>query len=81
MAYRAIAAAGKTLQEKQQAESFSDADSISDYALEAVLKMQQAGVISGVGNNLFAPGNSANRAEAAVMIYRLFETVGKGVIQ
>lgn len=34
--------------------------------------MQESGIINGVGNNRFAPKDTAARAEAAVIIYRLF---------
>jgi hypothetical protein len=35
--------------------------------------MQQAGIISGVGDNIFAPNNFSTRAESAKVIYELLQ--------
>lgn len=51
--------------------SFTDLDEISDYALDAVTSMTEAGVISGMDTGEFAPKANATRAQAAVIIYRL----------
>lgn len=51
--------------------SFVDYDEISDYALDAVVSMAEAGVISGMDTGEFAPKDNATRAQAAVIIYRL----------
>ena len=48
---------------------FADGYEIAPYAREAVLALQSEGLINGVGGNLFAPENSATRAEAAKIIY------------
>lgn len=58
----------KTLPIKNQAVIFSDEAQIWPYAKEAVSTMQKAGVINGVGNNVFAPKKNATRAEATKMI-------------
>ena len=52
--------------------TFTDESDISDYAKEAVAAMQKAGIIKGVGDGSFAPKKLATRAEATVMIYRLY---------
>ena len=52
---------------------FVDKNDISAYALEAVAAMQEKGIINGIGDNRFAPKNNATRAEAAVIIYRLYK--------
>ena len=52
---------------------FADKSDISAYALEAVAAMQEKGIINGIGDNRFAPKNNATRAEAAVIIYRLYK--------
>ena len=52
---------------------FADKNEIAAYALEAVAAMQGEGIITGIGDNKFAPRNNATRAEAAVMIYRLYK--------
>jgi hypothetical protein len=56
----------------QAAEAFADGSEISGYAREAVAAMKEAGIIQGVGSDRFAPKAMANRAQAAVIIYRLF---------
>ena len=64
------------LKEKEIAKSdkdFGDSDSIPEYAKDAVGVLRGAGVINGDENNNFRPGDFANRAEAAVMIYRFTE--------
>ena len=60
----------------EKLESFYTADGkksgeINDYAKESVLKMVEAGVITGYDDGAFRPANEATRAEAAVMVYRL----------
>lgn len=50
--------------------NFTDADTVSEYAREAVAKLSSNGIVYGVGNNSFAPKNNSSRAEAAVIIYR-----------
>lgn len=52
--------------------SFTDSDSISSYAKDAVQTMANAGIVSGRGDGEFAPRANASRAETAVMCYRLF---------
>jgi hypothetical protein len=54
---------------------FVDEARIAVYASKAVTAMQQVGIISGVANSdgtrSFLPQQTATRAEAAVMVYRL----------
>ncbi|MCK9478592.1 MAG: S-layer homology domain-containing protein [Firmicutes bacterium] len=71
IAYRAVGTIGRNLKEIHEGVNFKDADKISDYAKEAVRNMQQAGIISGVGGNMLAPNEYANRAQAAKIIYNL----------
>ncbi len=49
--------------------TFSDSDTISSYAKDAVSAMQRAGIINGKPGNLFAPRANALRNEACKMIY------------
>lgn len=49
--------------------AFADADQIKDYAKEAISVLVNAGVINGVGDNLFDPNGIATRAQAARMIF------------
>ncbi|MNY75694.1 Endo-1,4-beta-xylanase A precursor [compost metagenome] len=51
---------------------FRDGEDISDYAAEAVSTMAKAGILEGMGNGVFAPNAVSSRAQAAVIIYRLF---------
>lgn len=50
--------------------SFVDADSVSDYAVAAVEKMAEAGIVTGDENSMFNPLNNLTRAEAAAIIQR-----------
>jgi hypothetical protein len=70
MISRAINAANKTLPATVAAESFSDADQIGDWAIDAVTSLQQGGVINGMGDGTYAPADNATRAQAAVIINR-----------
>nr|WP_306813050.1 cellulase family glycosylhydrolase [Paenibacillus soyae] len=71
MLYRAMTELGFEAADGAAAEAFADQDAISAYAVEAVAQMQQAGILQGKGGS-FKPFDLASRAEAAVMIYRLF---------
>ncbi len=51
---------------------FDDFSTIPDYARESIDLLCQAGLMNGVGNNKFAGGESATRAESAVAIYRIY---------
>ena len=48
--------------------SFADADAVSDWAVQAVSWAQENGVVNGRPGNLFAPKDSASRAEVAAML-------------
>lgn len=41
----------------------------------AVLKAYAAGIVSGIGNNLFAPDTTTNREQIAAMIYRAIDYI------
>ncbi|MBQ4527536.1 MAG: S-layer homology domain-containing protein [Clostridia bacterium] len=51
--------------------SFADAQSISNYAAQAVAELSGMGVINGTGEGNFEAKRSATRAEAAKMIYEI----------
>jgi len=55
--------------------SYPDADSISDYAWTAALYCQTTGIIGGRGGGVFAPKETATRAEVATIIQRFIEVV------
>lgn len=50
---------------------FTDSNKISSWASNYVKAAKALGIINGVGNNLFAPKDIANRAQAAKMIYQM----------
>ncbi len=52
---------------------FDDDADISDWAKTAVGAMAANGIINGVGNNMFAPLENAERAAAAVLIYNVMK--------
>ena len=73
MVYRTSLILGMNLKDGSGEVRFVDKGDISAYALEAVAVMQENGIINGIGDNRFAPENNATRAEAAVIIYRLYK--------
>lgn len=54
---------------------FQDQRAIADYAVEAVTAIQKAGIMDGVGNGTFAPQEESTRAQAAAIIFRLYNIV------
>jgi endo-1,4-beta-xylanase len=69
--YRALAVAGLKLEPTKVAAAFADATVIANYAQEAVAALQQSGIINGMADGKFAPKDTANRTEAAVILYQL----------
>lgn len=67
MASRALENAGYHPGRNETAE-FADEPEISDYARDGVYALCDAGIVNGIGENLFAPRLSATRAEAAKII-------------
>ncbi|KQN98984.1 S-layer homology domain-containing protein [Paenibacillus sp. Leaf72] len=76
MAYQATKYAELELAEEAAA-PFSDENAISVYAKKGVAAMQAAGIVSGMGQNEFAPQAEATRAQAALMIYKLLGLQGE----
>ena len=74
--YRVAKAKEINIKEVNEAVEFADNSQIAEYAKEAVSALQTGGIVSGMSDGSFAPGNSATRAQAAVMIYKLL-TVGE----
>lgn len=50
---------------------FADDNTISDYAKNSVYTMYHAGIINGIGNDIFAPAECCTRAQTAKMVYYL----------
>ena len=58
-----------------QAEEFNDFADISDYARESVRRVRSAGLMDGMGDNQFVPGQAVTRAQAAKVIYGLISRI------
>ncbi len=58
---------------ENKSDFFADYNSISDYAKNAVVNMQNLGILNGMGNNMFMPNNPATRAQSAKVIYELMK--------
>lgn len=56
--------------------AFTDSESISDYAAQAVGKLAAAGIISGMDDGTFSPRTNVTRAQAAQVIYTLLGRKG-----
>lgn len=56
---------------------FKDADKISEYAVESVNALYNAGVINGFEDGSFAPKESASRAQTAMFIAQLLKFLDK----
>jgi len=52
---------------------FEDADQISDYAKDSIMKLYSAGVVRGVGEGKFEPLSNVTRAMAAKIVYELLK--------
>ena len=59
----------------QASAAFNDNGSISAWAIEAVGQMQATGIMGGVGNNTFAPGNQYTREQSIITILRLYNVL------
>lgn len=55
--------------------AFSDASSVSSYAIPTMSWAVQEGLLSGVGNQTLAPGGFATRAQVAAILQRFLENV------
>lgn len=73
MIVRVADLAGYTLPEDVSAVGFSDSNHISTWAADAVVTLQQAGIISGKGASQFDPQGGATRAEAAKILSVLLQ--------
>ncbi|WP_238178037.1 InlB B-repeat-containing protein [Paenibacillus contaminans] len=65
-------AAGANLS-ANEASGFADENEIPDWAKGAVAAVKQLGVISGRDGNLFAPNDTATRAEAVTILMKLLQ--------
>ncbi|MCH5184912.1 MAG: S-layer homology domain-containing protein, partial [Oscillospiraceae bacterium] len=72
MLYRAAEILSVAIETTNNAGEFADDWNIQDYAKLPVYKMRNAGILNGVGDNMFDPKNDCTRAQAAVAIYNMF---------
>lgn len=56
---------------------FTDAGSVSGYAADAMAWAVHEGLISGVGNNVLAPGGDATRAQTAMILSSFLNSLSK----
>lgn len=68
MVVRAASLKGKTYDATVSEITFADQDTIADYAKESVQILTKAAILSGMGDNTFAPQRPATRAEVAKII-------------
>lgn len=66
---RAKEKAKLVLRDTAEQTDFSDGADIADYAKDAIVKLQKAGIINGYENGEFRPNGGVTRAEAAKIIY------------
>ena len=63
-----IAGCIKNAEETREYADFADEDQISEYAKDAVKMLYCAKILNGMGDDTFAPQNSATRAQTAVIL-------------
>ena len=73
MLSRLAGAIGNPLPEHEA--TFTDRNSVSPWAIDAVGQMQLTGIMIGTGNNAFDPGNDYTREQSIVTVMRLFDVV------
>lgn len=57
--------------DKNKDKKFNDDDEISDYAKNSVYALQRNGILSGVGEDMFAPKESVTRAQAIYAVFNM----------
>lgn len=76
MIARAMTLAGKAgAADAKSLASFSDNQTISGWAKDAVAQAASAGIVNGMADQTFQPKQQASRAEAAVMLKRLLQAI------
>jgi hypothetical protein len=76
MMIRAIKAGGKEIQTDQALlNRFADLSDIADWSRDAVSQALTAGLIKGISDKTFAPGEPATRAQAAVTLKRMLQSL------
>ena len=70
---RALCVCGFELEQYIPTANFTDSEEIEGYARPAVERLSRAGLIEGYEDGSFRPGDSATRAEAAKLLYCIWE--------
>src|SRR5690606_11548220 len=70
---RALEAAGRSLPSGSPLTAYADADLVADYAKDSVTALAASGIIAGKSGNRIAPQDHLTRAEAAVILYRIWK--------
>ena len=70
---RALEAAGRSLATDGSLAAYTDADLVADYAKDSVAALVESGVIVGKDGDRIAPQDHLTRAEAAVILYRIWQ--------
>lgn len=71
LGYRILTYFGTIPQGQSPDSKFTDFESFSDYASDAILMLNKYGYINGYPDNSFKPKNTVTRAEAAQFVYNL----------
>lgn len=69
---RALKTAGKNLEAKGALDAFSDSASVADYAKAGATALVSSGIVHGI-NGKIAPHEPLTRAQAAVILYRIWK--------
>ena len=72
MTYKTAKIMNKSLEPVNAEITFEDSHEISDYAFEAVMTLQKAGIINGMTDTTFEPLSNATRAQSAKVIFDTF---------
>ncbi len=75
MLYRFAVMMGVVPQEMDTELTFADSGDVAAWAKTGILYCQSEGLISGIGNNIFAPQNTATRAQMATIIHNFIKVV------
>ncbi|MNR61676.1 hypothetical protein D3C85_1834930 [compost metagenome] len=77
MAAMIAGALGKYSEANATVTSFADDKDIPAWAKAAVAYVKQAGIVQGKGDNQFAPGDPATRAEAVTVLLNMLAQKSK----
>ena len=72
MTYKTAQIMNKSLEPVNAEITFEDSHEIADYAFEAVMALQKAGIINGMTDTTFEPHSNATRAQSAKVIFDTF---------